>query len=80
MLSPVTQCEFSMSKTLLAYDMSLREIENCEKNYKEIECSVAGAHEKLLSAKSRFFKQNECEKNHLEYDALANVIQHHPDS
>lgn len=34
---------------------------------------------KLLSAKSKFFKQNEYEKNRQEYDALAKVIQHHPD-
>lgn len=62
MLSTLSQCEFSMGKTLLVYDMNLREMENYEKIYKEIECSIAGAHEKLLSAKSKFFKQNEYEK------------------
>ncbi|XP_052590060.1 THO complex subunit 7 homolog isoform X2 [Peromyscus californicus insignis] len=50
MLSTLSQCEFSMGKTLLVYDMNLREMENYEKIYKEIE-----------------------------YDALAKVIQHHPD-
>lgn len=46
MLSTLSQCEFSMGKTLLVYDMNLREMENYEKIYKEIECSIAGAHEK----------------------------------
>ena len=50
MLSTLSQCEFSMGKTLLVYDMNLREMENFEKIYKEIECSIAGAHKKLLSA------------------------------
>ncbi|KAJ7415435.1 THO complex subunit 7 like protein [Pitangus sulphuratus] len=50
MLSTLSQCEFSMGKTLLVYDMNLREMENYEKIYKDIE-----------------------------YDALAKVIQHHPD-
>ncbi|KAB0402896.1 hypothetical protein E2I00_018857 [Balaenoptera physalus] len=62
MLSTLSQCELSMGKTLLVYDMNLREMENFEKIYKEIECSIAGAHKKLLSAKSKFFKQNEYEK------------------
>ncbi|KAJ8795441.1 hypothetical protein J1605_018456 [Eschrichtius robustus] len=62
MLSTLSQCEFSMGKTLLVYDMNLREMENFEKIYKEIECSIAGTHKKLLSAKSKFFKRNEYEK------------------
>lgn len=36
MLSTLSQCEFSMGKTLLVYDMNLREMENYEKIYKEI--------------------------------------------
>lgn len=32
----LSQCEFSMGKTLLVYDMNLREMENYEKIYKEI--------------------------------------------
>ncbi|KAG8127954.1 hypothetical protein E2320_014854 [Naja naja] len=37
MLSTLSQCEFSMGKTLLVYDMNLREMENYEKIYKDIE-------------------------------------------
>lgn len=43
MLSTLSQCEFSMGKTLLVYDMNLREMENYEKIYKDI-----GKHEKML--------------------------------
>ncbi|XP_078399773.1 THO complex subunit 7 homolog isoform X2 [Cetorhinus maximus] len=50
MLGTLGQCEFSMGKTLLVYDMNLREMLNYEKISKDIE-----------------------------YDALAKVIQQHPD-
>lgn len=43
MLSTLSQCEFSMGKTLLVYDMNLREMENYEKIYKDI-----GKDEKIL--------------------------------
>lgn len=43
MLSTLSQCEFSMGKTLLVYDMNLREMENYEKIYKDI-----GKHKKML--------------------------------
>lgn len=32
----MAQCEFSMGKTLLVYDMNLREMENYEKIYTDI--------------------------------------------
>ncbi|KAG7999385.1 THO complex subunit 7-like protein, partial [Nibea albiflora] len=50
MLGTLAQCEFSMGKTLMVYDMNLREMENYETIYTNIE-----------------------------YDALAKVIQQHPD-
>uniref|UniRef100_A0A8C6W2D4 THO complex subunit 7 homolog n=1 Tax=Nannospalax galili TaxID=1026970 RepID=A0A8C6W2D4_NANGA len=56
------------------YDLNLREMENYEKIYKEIECSTAGAHEKLLSCKKQVLQANQIWKNRQEYDAL-----HHPD-
>ena len=43
------------------YNMNLREVENYEKNYKEIECSIAGAHEKIAECKKQIL-QNEYEK------------------
>lgn len=36
MLATLAQCEFSMGKTLMVYDMNLREMENYEKIYTSI--------------------------------------------
>ncbi|XP_058424571.1 THO complex subunit 7 homolog [Diceros bicornis minor] len=78
-LSTLSQGEFSVGKTLLVYDMNLREMENYEKIYKEIECSTAGAHEKIAECKKQIPPAKQIRKNRQEYDALAKVIQHHPD-
>ncbi|XP_035579602.1 THO complex subunit 7 homolog [Zalophus californianus] len=79
MLSTLSQYEFSMGKTLLVYDMNLREMENYEKIYKKIECSIAGAHEKIAECKKQILQAKRIRENRQEYDALAKVIQHHPD-
>lgn len=36
MLGSLSQCEFSMGKTLLVYDMNLKEMENYETIYTDI--------------------------------------------
>uniref|UniRef100_A0A8C6QS85 THO complex subunit 7 homolog n=1 Tax=Nannospalax galili TaxID=1026970 RepID=A0A8C6QS85_NANGA len=74
MLSTLSLCEFSM-----VYDMNLQEMENYEKIYKEIECSIAGAHEKIAECKKQILQAKRIWKNRQEYDAVAKVIQHHPD-
>ncbi|KAM6413833.1 THO complex subunit 7 [Rhynochetos jubatus] len=79
MLSTLSQCEFSMGKTLLVYDMNLREMENYEKIYKDIENSITAAHEKISECKKQILQAKRIRKNRQEYDALAKVIQHHPD-
>lgn len=40
-----------MGKILLVYDMNFREMENYEKIYKEIECSIVGVYEKIVECK-----------------------------
>ncbi|CAH2312989.1 THO complex subunit 7 [Pelobates cultripes] len=79
MLSTLSQCEFSMGKTLLVHDMNLREMENYEKIYNDIESSIAAAHEKIAECKKQILQAKRIRKNRQEYDALAKVIQHHPD-
>ncbi|MEE6501902.1 hypothetical protein FKM82_004354 [Ascaphus truei] len=79
MLSTLSQCEFSMGKTLLVHDMNLREMENYEKIYFDIESSIAAAHEKISECKKQILQAKRIRKNRQEYDALAKVIQHHPD-
>ncbi|KAG8557019.1 hypothetical protein GDO81_018292 [Engystomops pustulosus] len=79
MLSSLSQCSFSMGKTLLVHDMNLREMENYEKIYSDIESSIAAAHEKIAECKKQILQAKRIRKNRQEYDALARVIQQHPD-
>ncbi|XP_008318588.1 THO complex subunit 7 homolog [Cynoglossus semilaevis] len=79
MLSTLAQCEFSMGKTLMVYDMNLREMENYEKIYKNIEQNITSAHEKITECKKEIQRAKRIRKNRQEYDALAKVIQLHPD-
>ncbi|XP_033295061.1 THO complex subunit 7 homolog [Orcinus orca] len=79
MLSTLSQCELSMGKTLLVYNMNLKEVENYEKTYKEIEGNIAGAHEKIAEFKKQILQAKQIRKNRQEYDALAKAIQRHPD-
>ncbi|XP_040207880.1 THO complex subunit 7 homolog [Rana temporaria] len=79
MLSSLSQCSFSMGKTLLVHDMNLREMENYETIYSDIESSIAAAHEKIAECKKQILQAKQIRKNRQEYDALAKVIQNHPD-
>nr|ADO27990.1 tho complex subunit 7-like protein [Ictalurus furcatus] len=79
MLGSLSQCEFSMGKTLLVYDMNLKEMENYETIYADIEQSISAAHEKIGECKKEIQRAKRIRKNRQEYDALAKVIQQHPD-
>ncbi|KAJ8259772.1 hypothetical protein GJAV_G00173240 [Gymnothorax javanicus] len=79
MLGTLAQCEFSMGKTLLVYDMNLREMENYEKIYNDIERSIMSAHDKISECKKEIMRAKRIRKNRQEYDALAKVIQQNPD-
>ncbi|MEE6501904.1 hypothetical protein FKM82_004354 [Ascaphus truei] len=43
------------------------------------ESSIAAAHEKISECKKQILQAKRIRKNRQEYDALAKVIQHHPD-
>ncbi|TRY59092.1 hypothetical protein DNTS_028629 [Danionella cerebrum] len=79
MLMTLSQCEFSMGKTLLVYNMNLKEMENYESIYKDIETSISSAHEKIAECKKEILRAKRIRKNRQEYDALARVIKKHPD-
>ncbi|XP_041130856.1 THO complex subunit 7 homolog [Polyodon spathula] len=79
MLGTLGQCEFSMGKTLLVYDMNLKEMENYEEIYTEIGQNLTAAHEKIAECKKEILQAKRIRKNRQEYDALAKVIQQHPD-
>ncbi|KAG8435864.1 hypothetical protein GDO86_007089 [Hymenochirus boettgeri] len=83
MLSTLSQCEFSMGKTLQVHDMNLREMENMRPY---ITREIAECKKQILQAK-RIRKTGKNDIKHKsplfyffpEYDALAKVIQLHPD-
>ncbi|XP_051532438.1 THO complex subunit 7 homolog isoform X2 [Myxocyprinus asiaticus] len=79
MLTSLSQCEYSMGKTLLVYDMNLKEMENYEAIYADIEKSITSAHEKIAECKKEIQRAKRIRKNRQEYDALARVIKQHPD-
>ncbi|XP_050978080.1 THO complex subunit 7 homolog [Labeo rohita] len=79
MLTSLAQCEFSMGKTLLVYDMNLKEMENYEEIYADIEKSITSAHDKIAECKKEIQRAKRIRKNRQEYDALARVIKQHPD-
>lgn len=60
MVSNLAQCEFSMGKTLMVYDMNLREMENYEKIYKNIGMTLLGA--AFHSSSNTWILLNFCKK------------------
>ncbi|XP_063070999.1 THO complex subunit 7 homolog isoform X1 [Engraulis encrasicolus] len=79
MIGTLTQCDFSMAKTLQVYDMNLKEMGNYEQIYRDIETNISTAHEKIAECKKEIQRAKRIRKNRQEYDALAKVIQQHPD-
>ncbi|XP_077983819.1 THO complex subunit 7 homolog [Glandiceps talaboti] len=79
MLSTLAQCEFSMAKTQMVYDMNLKEMTKYEQIYKDIEKAITEAHDKIAASKVELQEAKRIRKNRQEYDALAKVIQKHPD-
>ena len=56
MLSTLAQCEFSLGKTLMVYDMNLREMENYEKIY----TNIGSAHNVLHNnGRIKFYRRQE---------------------
>ncbi|XP_032809917.1 THO complex subunit 7 [Petromyzon marinus] len=79
MVGALAQCEFSMGKTVLVHNMNLREMNNYGKIYKHIEDSIAAGHERITQCKQEILQAKRIRKNRQEYDALAKVIEQHPD-
>ncbi|PVD24758.1 hypothetical protein C0Q70_15244 [Pomacea canaliculata] len=79
MLSMLSQSEFTMEKSLQVHAMNLREQENYEKLTKEIENRIKEATTQIAECKQELQQAKRIRKNRQEYDALARVIQQHPD-
>ncbi|KAK7503354.1 hypothetical protein BaRGS_00005275 [Batillaria attramentaria] len=79
MLSMLAQCEYTMEKSVQVHAMNLREQENYEKLTKDIETKIQEATTKIAECKVELQQAKRIRKNRQEYDALAKVIQQHPD-
>ncbi|XP_078678061.1 THO complex subunit 7 homolog isoform X1 [Branchiostoma floridae x Branchiostoma belcheri] len=79
MLAQLAQCEHAMEKTQLIHNMNIHEINNYEQLYTDIEQSIEDAHTKIGDCKQELQHAKRVRKNRQEYDALAKVIQQHPD-
>ncbi|KAL8609903.1 hypothetical protein ACOMHN_016378 [Nucella lapillus] len=79
MLSMLSQCEFTMEKSVQVHAMNIAEQESYEKLTKDIETKIQEATEKITECKTELQEAKRIRKNRQEYDALAKVIQQHPD-
>ncbi|XP_076448505.1 THO complex subunit 7 homolog isoform X1 [Babylonia areolata] len=79
MLSMLAQCEFTMEKSVQVHAMNIAEQENYEKLTKDIEKKIQEATERITECKAELQEAKRIRKNRQEYDALAKVIQQHPD-
>ncbi|KAJ8302366.1 hypothetical protein KUTeg_021353 [Tegillarca granosa] len=79
MLASLTQCEYTIEKSVKVHQMNLKEQENYDKLSKQIAEKIKGATEKIAECKNELQQAKRIRKNRQEYDALAKVIQQHPD-
>ncbi|KAL3851654.1 hypothetical protein ACJMK2_015383 [Sinanodonta woodiana] len=79
MLATLAQCEHTMEKSATVYHMNLKEQVNYDNLSREIEEKIQAAMEKINECKNELQQAKRIRKHRQEYDALAKVIQQHPD-
>ncbi|GAB1608691.1 THO complex subunit 7 homolog [Argonauta hians] len=79
MLAILAHCEYNMEKSVLVYEMNLSEQKKYELLNQDIEDKIADATTKIIECKQELQEAKQIRKNRQEYDALAKVIQRHPD-
>lgn len=79
MLAVLAQCETTMKKSVEVYNMNLKEQEHYDSLNERIELQINDACEKIAQCKSELNAAKCIRRNRQEYDALAKVIQQHPD-
>lgn len=79
MLSVLAQCEMTMEKTAEVYDMHAKEQEHYEMLNRQIEQQIQEAYVHIADCKNELLTAKCVRRNRQEYDALAKVIQQHPD-
>ncbi|XP_050413096.1 THO complex subunit 7 homolog isoform X2 [Patella vulgata] len=78
-LSTISQCEYTLEKSVKVYQMNLEEQQNYETLNQRIENKIEEATLKITECKSELQQAKRIRKNRQEYDALAKVIHTHPD-
>jgi len=73
------QCEYSITKHHLAFLMNIKEQENYEKLYNHIKEKIIEARDEINTCKEELKQAKVVRKNKQEYDALAKIIEKHPD-
>lgn len=79
MLAQLAQCEFAMTKSELAAQMSAAELQNYKNLSQEIEKKILTAKEDIEKTKVELQEAKTVRKNRIEYDVLAKIINEQPD-
>jgi len=79
MLTQLASIEWSMSKSRQAEAMNLAEQAHYENVHSRVEEGIVKAREEIEETKHELTEAKLIRKNRMEYDALAKVIQSHPD-
>lgn len=79
MLFTLEQCDYSFQKTQLILEMNKAEMDRYSVLNSEIEQSIKERQENIVSAREDLKEAKEIRKNRQQYDALAKVIQRHPE-
>lgn len=79
MLTQLANVEWNMTKSRLAADMNEAELRNYEGLHEKVEEGIVSGREDIDSTKTDLVEAKRIRKNRMEYDALAKVIQTHPD-
>ena len=78
-LALVHQCEYYKTKHHFAYVMNIKERENYEKLYCHIKQQILDAKQDIAACKEQLQQAKIVRKNKQEYDALAKIIEKHPE-
>jgi len=79
MLTQLASIEWSMAKSRQAEAMNLAEQAHYETVHKEVEEGIVRAKTEIEETKEELAQAKLVRKNRMEYDALAKIIQSHPD-
>jgi len=78
-MASISQCEYAMTKNHLSYEMNIREAENYEQLYTRIEKQIEDTRTEIAECKLELQRARAVRKNKQQYEALARVIETHPE-